>query len=478
MKLLSHRFLSLLSLAVTAGFLFSCARTMNPDIERGSNFKFQEGYPEARANAVGFINEEGEPGISVAVDVVYGSLVYKNTEDNALRGEFAIDIQVIEAEGLKRTVSSERYTQEVTSNSKSISYNQEVLNYEKRIPTGPGTYNVNITVTDLNSNKQITRVSETTIPDPANDSIDLTNIRLFGKDLHEENPSWIPITTYDIPGRVDSLKFVFQVVNSPSGQPINIDTRLIRFRADTQWAKPMYHNNYGPSSLLYKGIETDEYEVVQTSQREFEQAGSVLIELKFPLQERGNYRFEASTSRGADEEIFKGRAYGIKSENYPAVQTPRELARPLIYLMEDDEYEELLSITNSDTLKAAIDRFWLRNIQNSPKAKNVIRMYYERVEEANKQFSNYKEGWKTDRGMIYILFGPPWYVENNLDRRLWSFSYNRNDPDYNFLFIQRKLKTEYYPFENYVLQRSNYYYDTHYQQKQLWLTGQILTRSI
>lgn len=467
---------SAVSLILIAAFALSCARSSNPNIERGSNYKFRQGYPEARANAVGYIDENGEPGISVAVDVVYGSLVYKNQE-NQFTANFAIDIQVIESGGLKRTVTSERFTREVNSDSESIVYNQDVLNYEQRIAARPGTYDVNITVTDLNSNKQITRVSQTTIPNPGNDRINLTNIRMFGRNLEAENDSWIPITTYDVAGKIDSVKFVFQVVNSPSDKPVEIDTRLIRFASDTEPAAPMYHNNYGSSSMRYKGIETDEFEVITTSQRSFEQPGSVLIELKFAQQARGNYRFEASTVRG-EEEIFKGRDFGIKSENYPAVQTPEELARPLTYLMDDGDHEELMSHENPDSLKAAIDRFWLRNIGNENEARNVIRMYYERVEEANKQFSNYKEGWKTDPGMIYVLFGPPWYVEENLDRRVWSYSYNRNDPDYNFLFIQRKLKTEYYPFDNYVLQRSNYYYDTQYQQKQLWLTGQILTRNI
>lgn len=480
MPTISSRHTALLLCLFSTVFILSCARSMNPDIERGSNYKFRQGYPEARADAIGFIDENGDPGISVAVDLVYGSLVYKENDQGVLTANFAIDVQVIEQGGLKRVINSERHTREVSSESESIVYNQDVLNYENRIEAKPGSYDVNITVTDLNSNRQITRVAQTSIPNPRSENVDLTNIRMFSKDMDAENPEWDPITTYDVAGEIDSLKFVFQVVNSPSNRPLQIDTRLIRFHSDTEPAKDMYLNNSGSSSIRHKGIEYDEFEVVQSSQRSLEQAGSVLIELKFAQQERGNYRFEASTYRGEGEEesIFKGRDFGVKSRNYPAVQTPRELARPLAYLMNSDEHEALLSIESDDSLKQAIDRFWLRNIGNTEEARNVIRMYYERVEEANKQYSNYKEGWKTDRGMVYILYGPPWYTENNLDRRVWSYSYNRNDPDLNFLFIQRKLKTEFYPFDNYILQRSNRYYDTQYQQEQLWLSGRILTRNI
>jgi GWxTD domain-containing protein len=42
----------------------------------------------------------------------------------------------------------------------------------------------------------------------------------------------------------------------------------------------------------------------------------------------------------------------------------------------------------------------------------VFDEYYRRVAFANAKFSHYVDGWKTDRGMVYIILGPP----NNVDR--------------------------------------------------------------
>ena len=127
-------------------------------------------------------------------------------------------------------------------------------------------------------------------------------------------------------------------------------------------------------------------------------------------------------------------------------------------------------------MKNAIDRFWLSNVRNSNKAREVISLFYERVEEANKQFSNFKEGWKTDTGMMYILFGPPMYVNSYTNQMVWSYSYNREDPESNFIFDRPKLKTKFYPFDNYVLRRSNYYYNVQRRQVERWLSGSILSR--
>ncbi len=37
--------------------------------------------------------------------------------------------------------------------------------------------------------------------------------------------------------------------------------------------------------------------------------------------------------------------------------------------------------------------------------------YYKRVSYANENFDGWKDGWETDRGMVYILFGPPDQIE-------------------------------------------------------------------
>src|SRR5690625_5315948 len=111
------------------------------------------------------------------------------------------------------------------------------------------------------------------------------------------------------------------------------------------------------------------------------------------------------------------------------------------------------------------------------KAKSVISLYYERVEQANKQFTSFKEGWKTDLGMIYILFGPPWYVDRYLNTMAWSYSYDRTDPRYNYIFERPYMRNEYYPCDNYLLQGNQGCFYIYFSQLQLCLTrGFIINR--
>ncbi len=43
----------------------------------------------------------------------------------------------------------------------------------------------------------------------------------------------------------------------------------------------------------------------------------------------------------------------------------------------------------------------------------LMNEYYRRVNFSNQNFSGYLEGWKSDMGMVYILFGPPSDIERH-----------------------------------------------------------------
>ncbi len=467
---------SLLFLLLVTALLAGCARMQNPNIERGTMYQFREGHPEVRVSALGMFDQDGDPGLNITADIVYGSLIFKGKE-GVFQSSISLDIKIVKKKEEDDVVATRQYSFDIQDSSESIVNSQDVFTFEKRIEIEPGDYKIYVAVTDKNSDKQTIRVVEASMPTPGEDQPHLTNIQMLGRNLENKGKEFIPITTYDVAGKIDSLTFRFQVSHQNPDTEIEIETRLLQFKADTTPARSIHFNNYTPSSIQYKGIDMDERTQLQKNTRILTETGNILIEYKYSLPDRGNYRFEARI-KDQEEKIYKARDFSVKSKNYPAVESTRELARPLFYLMKKDKYEKMMSFSSTDSIKKIMDQFWLKNIGSKSKARQVIAKYYERVEEANKQFSNFKEGWKTDPGYMYILFGPPWYVEQSLDMMQWSYSYNRQDPDYNFVFFQPKMRTEFYPFEHHLLKRHNYYYNIEYQQRQLWLTGQILTRSL
>ena len=452
-----------------------CVRSTNPDVERGSLFQFQAGYPEVRSSSIGLLSETDQPLIDITTEIVLGSLIY-STKDERRIANVSLEIRILQEDGdFTKTV---RRDYEIESEFEGSFISQEVFTSNEIIEVVPGTFEVNITVLDQSSGRASNRTNQATIPDPDDPQINLTTIRLLGKNLELTQNQFNPITTYTVPSKIDSLKLDFQVTNNDVDDPLTINARLLEYPADTSYARPMNFNNYSPSSLPYIGVDIRRAEEIDSNVRRLDQPGSVLIEFKYPLLDRGTYRFEVETTDQDGETIYRARDFSVVSENYPSIMTARELAEPLIYLMDRRDHESMMEIQNPDSLKEAVDRFWLSNVQNMNEARSVINLYYERVEQANKQFTTFKEGWKTDMGMIYILFGPPWYVDRYLNTMEWSYSYDRNDPEYNFTFRRPNLKNEFFPFDNYLLQRNQGYFNIQYRQIQLWLTGGILTNRL
>lgn len=443
------------------------------DVDRGGGYQFRPGYPEIRLVTAGEVDQYTDStSISVALEMVYASLVFKK-RDSIFVADVLIDVQILNQDDPTDIIEVKSFPVTINETNRRIVTSQDEYLFEKKFMLDPGNYKINITVTDKNTNKQSVRSSTAYLPDPGDDVKHITNIQVLSKDQSFSN-EFNPVTTYDISDKADTIRFVFQVTNNNAEEPLILDSQLIKFKSDTTIARPMSFPNYNSAHVAYRGIFYERYEVINSSRRIITQPGSVTIEFRFPGLGRGNYRFEVRGNEGEENELFKGRDFSVKSVNYPSLKTARELAAPLYYLMEMDEYEELMAIKDERELKKAIDRFWLSNIKNSRKAQDVISLYYQRVEEANKQFANYKEGWKTDMGMIYILFGPPWYTTQSFDQIMWSYSYNFNEFERNFVFRSPRVRTDNYPFDNYLLIRNQAYHQVEYRQRDMWLNGTIM----
>ena len=78
------------------------------------------------------------------------------------------------------------------------------------------------------------------------------------------------------------------------------------------------------------------------------------------------------------------------------------------YIITDQERKAFLSLSNDEERDAFIEAFWQRRNPNPDSPENEYREeYYRRIAYANEHFAAGKPGWKTDRGHIYIAFGPP-----------------------------------------------------------------------
>lgn len=126
------------------------------------------------------------------------------------------------------------------------------------------------------------------------------------------------------------------------------------------------------------------------------------------------------------------------SPYYPKLRRIDDLAKSILYLCKKEEYERIQYA--SDT-KKEFDRFWISLVNSPDRARSILKRYFTHVTHANTFFTNYKEGWRTDRGMIYIIYGNPKEVIRSDDKEIWTYTINGKKQNFNFakvpnLFVQ------------------------------------------
>ncbi len=89
-------------------------------------------------------------------------------------------------------------------------------------------------------------------------------------------------------------------------------------------------------------------------------------------------------------------------------QLDREFLTSVQYLITNKEKKVFVHLSEKERKDFIID-FWKKRDPSPDTEENEYRdTYYERIKEANSLFiSSGKNGWLTDRGRTYILFGPP-----------------------------------------------------------------------
>jgi GWxTD domain-containing protein len=118
------------------------------------------------------------------------------------------------------------------------------------------------------------------------------------------------------------------------------------------------------------------------------------------------------------KDLNEGFTFYNFGESFPTMTKPEAMIKPLAYLASEDEMNSMLS---SARTKAALDEFWIKCGGNVEKSRELIRIYYTRILYSNYYFTSYKEGWRTERGMIYTIYGPPDKVYKNSDGESWGY---------------------------------------------------------
>ena len=146
----------------------------------------------------------------------------------------------------------------------------------------------------------------------------------------------------------------------------------------------------------------------------------------------------------------------------------KELITTMRYISTRDEFQQL---QDTIQMRQEFEQFWLARARKDEKlAKKLIANYFGGVNYANEHFSSYKPGWQTDRGIIYIVFGAPDFIDIQENTIIWKYGNQEDNNGLIFKFYQEPI---FFLDNNYTLERSPYFKPYWYQAVENWRAGNV-----
>lgn len=424
-----------------------------------------------RAGGIGFALDavasvrDDTTGIDVYLSVPQATLVFRSTSD----GYEALARWTLTVEREGETPRSQDPIDTVRVETPEATREARPLLRHVRFAVPPGTYVVRAVLEDGVSERTAEQRAEVEVRAPTGVPT-LTGLRLEGR----LGDRVVPLVASALPAGVDSLTAVAQAFAAPDSA--TVVATVVRLRTDTTAAAPLSAFTPSESSLVVRGVDVGRADTVQVVQQPLAApAEAVRIEAPVPPLSPGLYRVAlAVVAPGTPAPVAEtDRLVVVRRRDYPLVTRLGDLVEPLVYLAEASEMERLEGAVGTPLLQQTFDRFWGERLDDRRVAAATVRAYYERVEEANRQFATQKEGWKTDPGMVYVLFGPPAYVEATPRGEVWYYGARGVvPPSLTFVRTAGRLG-ESAPFQVLTLVRDRGYHAVWRRARDLWRRGQV-----
>jgi GWxTD domain-containing protein len=120
---------------------------------------------------------------------------------------------------------------------------------------------------------------------------------------------------------------------------------------------------------------------------------------------------------------------GSKAKQASDNQLKKELESPykkwldedVIYIISPEERHSFLHLATNEEREQFIEAFWQRRNPDPDSPENTFKEeHYRRIAYANEHFASGIPGWKTDRGRIYIMWGPADEVDSHPTGGNWD----------------------------------------------------------
>ena len=386
-------------------FVYSI-NAVGQDRYRRSYGDFQQPYEYTVSN---FKGDEGKNILKIVVEIPYEQIHFEK-DKNLFAGEYEITVFVYDPD--YRLIADTTETKKIELNEYEMSIAKEVYSvheWDFPVPEDED-YRIIFNLTDKVTQTEINKEIKFKSDDFERKKIDLSDIMFYESEYDSTlGKEKLTPNFHGFEGKKDIVVF-FEIYNESPGDIVNVKYKVMNLRKKTM-------------------IEEEfEHEIKDSRDKVF-----VKIDPKKIYS--GNYYFEVEVSDKKKKKKKTDRDFTYMWKGFP--ETELELERALYqmkYIKRGKYYNDVKKLPFEKKL-AAFTEFWEKRDPTPGTEQNeLMDAYYWRIYFANKAFKNVlRDGWDTDQGMIFVVFGPPDEVyerpfpSDGNYYQVWHYSYINTD---------------------------------------------------
>lgn len=323
--------------------------------------------------------------LDVYLEVPYENLQFKNTTGGNHSAQIVYTYKLTNE--FEKVVLNDTYSEDIDVPKSNKNYKDDSKIIIKTFPIAPGKYTLNIDVKDKNASLDAGKNYPLTVN---MSQADLSASSLMLVSSYDKNDEGKRSITPSINNNIGNLKEFFMFYE-------------------------LYNKKEAASeSIVYTFYDSKNTEILKQTNSYSLQTGSNKIVEKFPADNFviGDYRLDVKNSAGtvlATKKLYNrwlGFPFNIKDLDLAISQ--------LAYIASSDEINKIRSGKTQQEKEKRFVEFWKTKdpSPNTPKNELMIE-YYTRIKIANEKYGSYKEGWRSDMGMVFVIFGIPSSIDRH-----------------------------------------------------------------
>jgi GWxTD domain-containing protein len=361
----------------------------------------QDNSPFFYIDLAGFRTEKPkEIRLDLYLKVMYDELQFVKIAADSFQAVYEISAVILDEDDFQ--VNGKIWRDTVTVKTFEATNSRQLFDATKAgFVLAPGKYRVSVGVMDMDTRRASFRKTSIVLRDFNAATLAVSDVLIADAVGQDSSGNLIPFPQVTAPRQEKSQLFVyFEIYDAGADKEYKVSCVLKSLKGE---------------KIFQKGA------VVAHSA----QIMPVIVELPNAGLAHGVYRIQVNV-KGRQQQALTEREITLHWVGIPSNIVDLDQAiEQMRYIAKRDGVKKILSAP-PERRREAFLQFWKENDPTpGTDANELMEEYYRRVSYANVNFQGFGDGWKTDMGMVYIVFGAPNEIDRNPFNRYASFYQGR-----------------------------------------------------